>query len=77
MAARGSHTADDIEAIYASQKGRCYWCQERVGKDYHVDHRIPMSRGGTNNPDNIVIACPHCNQSKKDKLPHEWAGQLF
>lgn len=70
--AEGMHTADDIKARYERQKGRCYWCNVKVGNNYHVDHVVPLSRGGTNWADNIVIACPTCNLSKHDKLPHEW-----
>jgi 5-methylcytosine-specific restriction endonuclease McrA len=35
---------------------------------------IPLDRGGSNGPENIVIACPECNHSKHNKLPHEWNG---
>lgn len=70
----GTHTADDVKRQYKSQKGKCYWCGEKVGKSYHVDHVIPVSKGGTNYPENIVIACPRCNISKGAKLPHEWRG---
>lgn len=72
--AKGSHTADDIKAQYKRQKGRCYYCDCKVGKSYHVDHVIPLTRGGSNGPENIVIACQFCNISKKDKMPHEWKG---
>lgn len=72
--AEGSHTADDVQRQYSAQKGKCYWCGRKVGDLYHVDHVIPVSRGGSNGPENLVIACPQCNQSKGDKLPHEWHG---
>lgn len=77
--AEGSHTADDIERQYAAQKGKCYYCGVKVGMSYHVDHAIPLSRGGSDGPENIVIACPSCNTKKRDKMPHEWAqgGRLL
>lgn len=77
--AEGTHTAADIKAQYARQNGKCYYCHVKVGDRYHVDHVIPLSRGGSNGPENIVIACPSCNTSKSDKLPHEWAqgGRLI
>jgi len=77
MGAEGHHTAQDIEILYKAQKGRCYWCDKRVGKDYHVDHVIPLSRGGTNWPSNLVIACAYCNCSRGNKLPHEWGSKLL
>ena len=60
-----------------SQKNRCWWCGKKLKGSYHVDHRIPLSRGGSNWPENIVIACPFCNLSKCDKTPLEFAGRLF
>jgi 5-methylcytosine-specific restriction endonuclease McrA len=74
--ASGSHTAADVAAQRARQKGCCYWCGERVGRHYHVDHVVPLALGGSNGPENLVIACPHCNTSKGAKHPMEWAGVL-
>lgn len=77
--AEGNHTANDVKQQYENQRGKCYYCHKKVGNDYHVDHVIPLSRGGSNGPENIVIACPTCNCSKNDKLPHEWpaGGRLL
>lgn len=68
-AAEGSHTAADIRRIYALQKGRCACCGVSVGKKYHVDHIIPLIKGGSNWPSNLQIACPMCNVKKRDKDP--------
>jgi len=75
--APGSHTAEDIKLHYKTQCGRCWWCQVELGNSWHVDHRIPLSRGGNNGTGNIVIACPTCNLSKNDKMPWEWIGRLL
>jgi 5-methylcytosine-specific restriction endonuclease McrA len=40
-----------------------------------VDHVVPLSRGGSNEPDNLVACCFPCNASKSDKLVHEWRGR--
>lgn len=79
LEAGGSHTAEDIKAQLHRQKGKCYYCHKKVGTDYHVDHIVPLSRGGQNDRDNIVIACSTCNQRKYNKLPHEWpeGGRLL
>ena len=79
LQAEGTHTAGDIRDQYTRQKGKCFWCGGRVGKQYHVDHVVPLSRGGGDGPDNLVIACAACNLQKGDKLPHEWAkgGRLL
>lgn len=74
--ASGSHTAADVAAQRSRQKGKCYWCGKKVGDDYHVDHVVPLSKGGSNGPENIVIACAACNLSKGAKHPIEFAGVL-
>ena len=73
----GSHNAADVRSQHARQKGHCYWCGVKVGKKYHVDHVIPLALGGSNGPENIVIACPPCNLSKNAKHPMDFGGCLF
>lgn len=73
----GSISSADITAQYERQRGRCYWCEEKVGATYHVDHVIPLALGGANTADNIVISCPTCNSSKGAKHPMDFAGRLL
>lgn len=74
--APGKFTKDDIIKQYAKQDGSCFWCQTELGDDYHIDHYIPLSRGGTNYPDNIVLACPTCNVRRNNKMPSETISYL-
>lgn len=73
----GKHTAGDVRDQRQRQKDRCYWCGEKTGKHYHVDHVIPLALGGTNGPENIVIACPTCNLRKGAKHPIDFCGRLL
>lgn len=75
--APGRYTIQDVRLLLLSQKGLCWWCGVPVGDTYHVDHRIPLSRGGSNYPENLCISCPNCNLSKHNKLPSEWNGRLL
>lgn len=68
--ATGSFTAADIEAIRKAQGNRCYLCGKKL-KKYHIDHFIPIAKGGTNDPGNLRLACPKCNQTKSAKHPFE------
>lgn len=72
--AEGFYTLQDELYQLSKQNHRCFWCRIKLeGKKYHIDHIIPISRGGTNWSGNIVISCPHCNMSKGNKLPFiEW-----
>lgn len=48
---------------YGSNKviGVCHYCG---GQATSRDHKRPISKGGKNNPENIVPACGPCNQRK-------------
>lgn len=70
--APGKHTVEDVQRLYDAQDGLCHWCKAPLNGHYHVDHVIPVSRGGSNDPSNLVLACQHCNCSKNDSLPDEW-----
>ena len=75
--AEGFYTNDDIEVQYRSQSGKCWHCGKQLKGKYEVDHLIPLDKGGTNWPNNIVCACRKCNRSKGAKLTIEWNGKLF
>lgn len=38
------------------------------------DHRIPISRGGSNAPENIGICCRRCNEEKGSLTPEEFVA---
>lgn len=76
-AACGTHSCDDIAALLHGQKGRCWWCGIKVNDHYHVDHRLPISKGGSNDKSNLVISCAPCNRRKGAKMPWEFMGRLL
>lgn len=41
--------------------------------NYAVDHVTPISAGGGNEPENLVICCNSCNSRKGKKLDWEFA----
>jgi 5-methylcytosine-specific restriction endonuclease McrA len=76
--AEGTHTATDIQEVFKAQGGMCAGvCGEPLPEKYHVDHWIPLSKGGSNNAGNLRLMCPSCNLSKGAKDPHEWSGRLL
>jgi 5-methylcytosine-specific restriction endonuclease McrA len=61
-----------VEFLLQKQFGRCYWCNQKLNLARHIDHVIPITRGGTNDIENLVLSCPRCNWSKGNYLPEEW-----
>jgi 5-methylcytosine-specific restriction endonuclease McrA len=49
----------------------CHWCGTKLDA-ITIDHVIPIARGGSHTPDNLVAACLRCNSSKRERLPLEW-----
>jgi hypothetical protein len=49
----------------------CQYCGSKA-PDGHVDHIIPLSRGGTDSVDNLLWSCAFCNISKGAKSLDEW-----
>lgn len=62
--ADGFHTLEDVERLLVSQKFKCAECGKSVKKEHHVDHIMPLSKGGSNWPSNLQILCPACNMEK-------------
>jgi hypothetical protein len=61
------------QRIFARDDYTCRYCGER-GKKLECDHVTPLSRGGSDEDDNLVTACRPCNRAKRDKTPGEWRG---
>lgn len=72
----GTYTASDLMQLYEEQEHRCLYCGQgifwSIKRDIHVDHIYPISKGGSNWPDNLALTCHSCNESKADKLLEEW-----
>lgn len=51
---------------------KCFYCNITLTEDtLTADHRIPVSKGGTNWPSNLVPACKACNCGKRDKIYYD------
>jgi len=51
----------------------CVYCSSK--KNLSIDHIIPKKLGGTDSPDNLVLACKKCNSSKKDLSLFLWMSK--
>lgn len=67
------------KARYGNQKRRllrenavCSYCGIPLSLETaRLDHRIPLSKGGSNGYDNLCLACEKCDTEKGNKMPHE------
>ncbi len=62
----GSYTPEEWEALCARYGSICLLCRRKV--KLTVDHIVPISRGGTNDIDNLQPMCRSCNASKGNKI---------
>jgi 5-methylcytosine-specific restriction endonuclease McrA len=76
LGAKGFHTFEEFRIKLEYYGYRCCYCGKQL--DIHTateDHRIPLSRGGTDWIANILPSCKPCNSSKgtkKEKEYYEW-----
>ena len=53
-----------------SLPNNCWYCGKEDPST--IEHVTPKSKGGSDNLDNLVLACKKCNSSKKDKSVEEF-----
>lgn len=70
---------DDWLALVEKLRSRCTYCGKAVEpSDMHMDHIVPLGRGGAHALFNMTLACAGCNVSKRDRpLLFEWAPVLL
>jgi len=76
--AKGSITHEIIQKVYEDNIKKygtltCYLCFTKIsfGKD-HLEHKTPLSRGGTHYYNNLAVSCQSCNLSKQNKTVKEY-----
>ena len=73
-----SFSVQKRQDIYKKTEGHCYLCGEFVDFDsFEVEHKIPLSKGGTNGLDNLFCACHCCNTIKQDIYPEDFMEKII
>ncbi len=71
--------------VYDKTGGYCYYCGKRLAfynrlsgmrAAWHMDHVIPLSRGGRDTFRNLFPACDQCNLEKGDMTGAEFRRYL-
>lgn len=75
-------SADDVRKIKCDeQDGRCFYCESEIthyskkSNSLEIDHKLPRSRNGSDDLDNLVAACRACNRSKGDMTAEEYMAK--
>lgn len=59
-----------VEKLFTLQYGKCACgCGKALGKNYHLDHRVPLARGGAHTDANMQLLTQSCNSQKGAKDP--------
>lgn len=54
--------------VFARDNYTCQYCGRKAPDVVlHVDHIVPVSKGGTDEPANLLTACADCNEGKSDR----------
>lgn len=67
--------ADFVDTIMKDDDYTCQYCGQRGGK-LTIDHKDPVSRGGSDDRSNLCVACHRCNCRKGAKTVTEFMEYL-
>lgn len=74
----GGRLSPNIHAtLFEKQRGQCVYCEvDLTTVTPHLDHRMPLTLGGTNTDDNVQLLCPTCNTSKGNQHPDVYEARI-
>lgn len=76
-----------LRYFFDRQQGLCAYCRRLMTKPsllppvhgpltVTLDHRTPVSRGGTNRAQNLLAACATCNTTKGNMTWEQWVAYM-
>ena len=54
------------------QQNRCFYCNCDISKGYHLEHMVPLTKGGKHCWTNTCLSCESCNHRKGTKTHGEF-----
>jgi 5-methylcytosine-specific restriction endonuclease McrA len=61
--------------IMKRDKRTCRYCAAFDART--IDHKVPQTKGGTNDDSNLVVACKRCNSRKGARTPEQAGMRLI
>lgn len=62
-----------LKDLLIKQDNKCYYCKSELDFNIkfgvHLDHYIPIAKGGPHSIENVVFSCKTCNLKKRDIVP--------
>ena len=58
-------------AVRERAEDRCEYCrmsQSLQAATFHLEHIMPLAKGGASTAENLALACPSCNLRKSDRI---------
>ncbi len=74
LRAKDRATYIDLARIWKKQRGLCALTGERLGRDAHLDHKLPKTRNGGDHPSNLQWVSPTVNLAKRDLTDAEFVA---
>ncbi len=64
----------EVDNLLNNNNNQCFYCKIFVkrGINLHLDHKVPLSRGGSHHINNLVPSCASCNLRKSTKTAEEF-----
>jgi 5-methylcytosine-specific restriction endonuclease McrA len=72
----GKLSKNIVQSLLNLQQGLCACCGAALNGVFHLDHKVPLSRGGSNTDDNVQLLHPTCNLRKYTMTHEEFLAQL-
>jgi 5-methylcytosine-specific restriction endonuclease McrA len=65
-----------VKRLIELQRGKCAVCRCKLPEGFHLDHIVPVAKGGVSEFTNFQLLCPPCNLRKAAKDPIKFMQQM-
>ncbi len=62
-----------LSHLWEAHNGCCFYCEHPLLDYKCLEHLTPLSKGGKNQPFNLVYSCKSCNSKKRQKSLEDYA----